>query len=520
VQLGDGQLVQPAEIPGLSPAQNIPDLGDVVDTNVTLSPLNTAPERFPALDGSTLDDDSNRQFPILTPSASSENDTVGFLGIEKGLIETGGSILSNTTDPYENANGSLNGAGTILTNPVNWPAPIPKLHDMVRITSGVNGGTGYHTITAVTANTVIVDPAYTTDSGFSFHITVSNSLETGAAGTLGGGGTTLTDGTKNFLTAGVLAGHTVVVESGGSTGERRQVQSLTATVLTVSPAFTTGAGAVSYRVDDSLPTFGDALASLLNGDLFPALDGELDVLNVNTRPVLPPFDPPNSEQVALEAFLAETTTSIFSSTTGDVVATTLLTDTNATFQTDGVSSVHFVIVLFGANAGAYQVDSATSETTLLVQAAKPFPASETGMSYSIVTVQTGVTQPTLDAVIAALVNVALAIADVTAFQAIVTTSVAMAHSDTSAFASGILPSDFNSRDAEITTRFTEITTDTNALSAAMTSGDRLYDVRYVWINARINKETGVLVQEELAVGLREAARLELIESLTKLLTTA
>jgi len=56
------------------------------------------------------------------------------------------------------------------------------------------------------------------------------------------------------------------------------------------------------------------------------------------------------------------------------------------------------------------------------------------------------------------------------------------------------------------------------LESALSSG-RYYDGRYVWIDSRINLETGILPKKDRAVENRKRALESIIKNLTKQLTT-
>jgi hypothetical protein len=65
---------------------------------------------------------------------------------------------------------------------------------------------------------------------------------------------------------------------------------------------------------------------------------------------------------------------------------------------------------------------------------------------------------------------------------------------------------------------TQIDTNVTNVEGELSSGDRLYDKRYVWIDARINLEKGVLVEKERAVANRIKAQADVLKQLTKLLS--
>lgn len=488
-----------------------PPGGEALDVAADLFNQITEPYRFSALDGGTLDDDGNRSFPILNPSTDSEGGAnVGYIYLEQVIVNAGtGTLRAATTDPYQGT-GSLDGTRTIITNSVPWSAPIPKVHDLVEIRTGLNALSGYYRITAVGGSTITVASAFpSVDTGFSFVVTVSNTLATGAGGTFGLA--TLTDALANFLVAGVKPGHTVVVTSGANTGLRRQVVSVTSATQLVITALPVG-GAANYRVDDALGTFGGSNSIL--ADLVAALDGELQTLDTNIRPAKP-----YSEQEGIERFFSQFFTTIVTGTTGSTDGSFELEDLSVDFEAAGVEVGQFVYIRSGTMAGVYQIDLVKSATQL--DMTENFPGVATNVSYAVVKAE-GFTLNTLQAVFGVLTKVDAAITSTTTFRTLVTTAVSVL-GDSGAFGRRTLKSDLDTRAAEVDDRITDITDagtgSAATLSAVMASSGKLYDKRYVWIDARINLEKGILAKQQRAVADRKKAEKEIVKQLTKLLTT-
>jgi hypothetical protein len=515
VDLKEGQLTHVEPTFPWIPPTNDPVNGEVLDLTAQLNPTNTAPDRFPALDGLTTDDDGDRQLPLLNPYLDSEapdlNGTpLGHLGIEQSIIETGtGTLRLATTTPYLDT-GSLNPAGTIITATLVFPASV-KVYDLVRILTGVNALSSYHQITAVVGNTITVTPAFTTDAGFSFTVTASASLVTDAADVTST--TTTLDDTSgpNFLTAGVKPGHTVILTTGPSAGERRQVVTVAATVLTVTPAFSTTLALQGYRVDDALGTFGGV--GSIQAQLASELSGELGVLDTNIPPV------PYAEREAIEQFYDTVFKDVATSATGSTATSTTLTDLSASFTNDMVGN--FVYIRFGGDGGVYQIQTVNTSTSLDVEA-PGFPATLIGVSYRIVS-SIGATKQTLLALFPILQSVDSFIASTTNFNTLVTTLVAVTP-DVSAFARGWLKANLDARETLVSARITDLnvtlspTGSPGTIQSILSSGDRLYDQRATWIDARINRETGILAKKVRAVENRIKAQEDILKQLTKLLT--
>lgn len=488
--------------------------GEVLDVNVDLFNSITEPYRIPALDGGTHDDDNNRQFPILSPSASSEGGSnVGGLYVEESVVQSPSGTLRTATTPPFVATGNLDATRTIITNIGGpWTAPIPKIFDLVEIRTGLNALSGYRRIVAVGASTITVDSgqAFTSvDSGFTFAVTVSNTLVTGAAGTFTT--TTLTDLLADFVAAGVQPGDTVVITTGAFTGLRRQVtQVVSSTVLDITAL--PGATTDGYRVDNPLGTFGGTNSILAT--LVTALQTELAELDTNARPVNP-----YSERQGIEQFFNQFFTSITSGTTGHTIGTTNLTDLSANFVAAGVAPGQFVYIRSGTVAGVYSVAIVNSPTSLDVTTA--FPATATGVTYEIATAQ-GLNLKALQDAFSVLQKIDQAITDTTAFLTLVTTAVTVS-GDAGAFGRRTLISDLDARAIEVTSRIAELSTPGTGspavLSSVLSSSGKLYDKRYTWIDARINLEKGILPKQQRAVSDRLKAEKDIQKQLIKLLTT-
>lgn len=523
-KLDDGVLthIEPfppfdGSVPGFPPELVItnPAGGEVLDVKVDLNNKLTEPYRFPALDGGTEDDDGNRQFPILSPRLDSEGGlNVGYLFLEQNIIQPStGTLRTATTNPYVGT-GSLDATKLILTNSVNWPSPIPKIYDLVEIRTGLNALSGYHRIVSVGVNNLTVDagqPFSFVDSGFTFAVTVSNTLVTSATGTVSPSNI-LTDTFVDFVASGVQRGHTVVITSGGFAGLRRQVLSVdssTQLTITALPADTSA----SYRVDESLSTFGDAPGSILDGDLVSALDGELAYLDTNTRP-----SDPDSERIGIEQFFDHFFTDIVTSSTGQTFSTNVLHDASVDFIAAGVDSTLFVYIRSGSDEGVYKVDSVTGPNDLNITAT--FPTTTTGVSYRIVHSE-GLKLKALKDAFSALQTIDQAITDTNTFLSLITTGVTVL-ADPSAHATRTTKSDLDNRSTQVSSRISDISDSSGPaakIKAVLASSGKLYDKRYVWIDARINLEKGILPKQERAVSDRLKAMKDILKQLTKLETT-
>lgn len=480
---------------------------EALDVLVSLVNSSTIPERFPALDGLTTDDDGDRSLPVLTPLATAEGGNVGGLGIEQRLIATSTGTLRTATTASFQGTGSLDGTRTIITNSGGaWPSPVPKIYDLVEIRSGLNVNTGFRRITAVGASTITVDggfPFASVDTGFTYTVTVSNSLAVGSSSGNVSPSTRLTDGAATFTAAGVKIGHTVVITSGSFAGSRRQVVNIvSATALDVEPAFPSTGASLSYRVDNPLGTFGSPSAlSIREVQLLPALNVEVSATQ-------------NQIDSLVQAF--STVTSAIVVSTGDNTGT-VFTDLSVDFQALGVNTSHFLYITSGANATFYSIFSVGVHTLTLIETP---PANIVGQGYKVVST-VGVTVGSLKSTYLAYQDSTVARNSSTSFRSLVNTASTVPQ-DSNAWARRLLSSDLNARETYLTQRNTELTDPTKDVAAienVMKTGDRLYDKRYSWINSRINLENGILPKKDRAVASRLKAQTEVLNQLIKILST-
>jgi hypothetical protein len=491
-----GQGIYLAEF---TPLANTPLVAEqALSGKINLVNTLTSPLQFPALYGGTEDDDGDLSFPIQTPDPDSEQN--GYLYTEDKLIHAvTGLIRTATTPPFVGTlSGSLNAPRTIITNAVPFVAPFPEVHDLVRILSGLNGQTTFRRITAVGASTVTVAEAFTTvDAGFTFEIGVSALAVTGTAA-ITSTVTQLDDLLSTFLTSAKV-GQTVVSTSGANNGERRQISAIASnTSLTMTPALPFLPAGSTYRIDNSLATYGGTSGDHMT-ELSAALAGEI---------LLYPDEQQYSEDFLDQVFTNLTTGT--GSTSGAV-----LTDGSATFLDDGVSAVNYVYIETGLNAGIYHVLSRT-QTTITV--AVPFPVVLGGVAYRVVSLF-GASEASVQALFTLHQSIASLISSATTFQALISTPVGVTRTpaDTASFARATLTADLDIRDSAVDARLVAIPQDIATVQNVLANTDRLYDSRFVWIDARINLESGLVAQQATATANRIKEQENIYKQLIKLL---
>lgn len=479
--------------------------GDILQcTGAGVNPTGTEPYKFPALTGAVTDDDGDQAVPMVCRTFDGEiaTPTTGALNDEKLIVQTStGTIRTSTTAPYVGT-GSLDATRTIITDTVSYAGTLPQVDDIVRILTGTNGATSFRRITAVGADTVTVDSAFTLqDSNFSYTIALSALSITGTA-TLSG--TSLTDVAATFLSNGAKVGHTVVLTSGTDVGRRRQIVAINSnTSLTLSSSFPVAASE-TYRIDDALGTFGGT--NSIQASLSTYLATSVAALT--------------AEQTAINSFFSTVLTAVVTSSTG-VTSGTTFSDSSANFLTSSVDATHFIYITSGVLTGFYQIASVNSATQITVSSA--FAQALSSQSYQIVS-SFGVTLTTLQELIAIRLASATLLTSTQSFQSVVDTSISVLRAgvaDSGAFARGLLTTDLNTRATDVANRITTLTDSASGpigkIQSILSGTERLYDKRYTWVDARINLEKGLLVRQKRAVTDRIKAQADILKQLTKLL---
>jgi hypothetical protein len=484
--------------------------GDILQCNgVGIANSDVAPYKFPALYGGTTNDDGDHHLPLMGPTFDGELTPAGGGSLNVELLAeqpVTGTLRTATTAPYLGT-GSLDVTRLIITDTVPYAGTLPKVGDLVRILTGLNGATEFRRILTVGASSVTVDSAFTSqDAGFSYTIAVS---ATTVGGTATLAGTTLTDALAFFLTH-ARVGWTVVMTSGPNVMERRQIVSVdSSTQITLDAAFSAPLVGGTYRIDNALDTYGGT------GSILAAISTAVatEITTIATGP--------GSEAVTLLAFLMEVFTQKLTSAAGSVAGTTF-TDVTQNFVTASITTSHFIFVASGPEMGIYpiaSVDSTTQITTTL-----PFPSPASGVTYEIVSVF-GVGLQSLQDIIGILQVNDVFLAATQAFQTLVNTPVPVllaGVADPGAFARGIQTANLDARAAAVLARLTYVQDPgvgpVAKIQNVLLGTDLLYDQRYTWIDARINRSTGYLVRRQRAIDSRVAAQANVVNQLFKLLS--
>lgn len=504
-------------IPAIPAELNIqpPSPQELLETIVTFTNTETEPVKFPALYGQPLDDNGDQRLPLINPSYIRESGANGpsYLDSELTLIGSSGLIVGFSHTPFIGT-GDLDATKTVITNSTPFTMPLPQKWDLVRILSGTNGATQFHRIIAVTANTVTVDvPFNTQDTGFQYTITTGNNLvpaATTATITLN----VLVDPFEDFLAADIQPGHTVVFTQTGSPseGERRQVVSVdSSTQLTLSSPFSTPLLVGFYRVYNPFSTYGGITG------VTSIVSGEKAILSTNS----------DSELSSIDAFYELAFTDRLNpATSSGVVSGTTLTDTGVNFVSAGVSVGDYVYVTPSqGSSGIYLVQKVVSATVLQIRSPS-FPVAGT-YTYRVVKAF-GPSTKTLQDLFVIRTAIDAFYQSTVSWEAFVNANLPLGVLvppgvvDAATFAHGIMPSDLASREAVITARKTDLDDPTGpiiTISTIMSSGDRLYDKRYTWIDARTNLEDGILPKASRAVAQRIKNQKKTLKQLIKLLAT-
>jgi hypothetical protein len=309
-------------------------------------------------------------------------------------------------------------------------------------------------------------------------------------------------------------GWTVVMTSGPNIGLRRQVVAIAdITDLTLDSAFTFATGG-TYRIDNPLNTYNGPILT----DLETAIATELATISTG----------PESEQTSLINFFTTVFTTVVGPSPNGVVSGNTLADTTVDFVAAGVTTSYLVYIHVGSvspqlnDMGVYQIGTVVDSHHLTLNQSVPTAGTVT---YEVVSLF-GTTYTTLNSIFSILIANEAFIPLTQAFQTILITSVPVLLSgvtDPAEYANGIgdTADDLGSRYSVALNRLTYVTGPTGPIpiiTAALNATDQLYNKRYVWIDARINLQTGLLVLEQTAVAQRIAQQAQVFNQLIKLLT--
>jgi len=489
-----------------------PNSEELLQTGITYNNQLTEPARPPGLFGQPYDDDGDQRLPLINPTYTREVAPTSEAGAKPTLLQTelsyvggGGSIQTYTTPPFT-AVGSLNGTADIIT--ATFAAPLPLVGDLVRILDGANGLTQFRRISAVGAGTITVDvPFSVTDTGFNFLVTTATPLQTGSFSFISG--TTVVDAGANFTGNGVQAGHTVVLTepAHGAELERRQVAAvISATQLTLTAAFSDATTPAAYRVVNSLNTY----SGLSSG----SATAQAGILFTNS----------NSEINSIDGVFAEVFTDRLSPTvaTGNATASDTLVGISVDFLASGVKVGDLVYLpQVQTNEGLYTISEVVDATTLKISDSPGFAAFPAGVSFRVVKTF-GVSAKALKDLFAVRKATYEYYGTISTWANLLSTPVDVLVPpgvvDSSYFALGFGPSDVTGRETTVLARQTYVnSTGLPTIDKLTASGERLYDKRFTWIDARINLEKGILVKQGRAVSERIKNQEKVVKNLIKLL---
>jgi len=490
-----------------------PNSGELLQTSFTIANSRVEPEKFPGLFGGAFDDDGDQRLPLLNPTYVRETAPTTEPGAKPCYLSTeisaGTDVAANAVDPFIGlGSGTLDPTRTVITNGVNFPAPAPQVGDLVRILTGLNGVTEFRRIIAATVNTITVDVAFASqDAGFNYLVTTAANLATGSLSLMVGA--TITDLLANFTVAGVKPGHTVVLTQvpHGAYLERRQVASVSATQITLTAPFSNLAVPASYRVHNPINTYSFS-------DLTPSVSGQLAILQTN----------PNSELNSIDNVYNSALTDRLSPAigSGNATAADTLVGIGVNFVTSGVAPGDILYVQPGQpNKGFYTISEVVNSTTVKISDSPGFVSFPVGMTFRIGKLF-GVRIQTLRDLFDVRENTLAYVQALQTWGPLVSTPVDVLVPpgvvDATYFARAYTSADFAARNGTVSGRKTYLDTiGISTVEKILSSGDRLYDVRYTWIDARINLEKGILVRQSRAVTERLKAQDTMLKQLIKLL---
>lgn len=483
--------------------------------NVTCDNALLAPFRFPALDGKPIMDCGDQVVPLISPSPVRELAYIP-MAID-GITATVGATVPTATI----SNGSLDGLLKTISIPAGpWPGPAVQQFDLVRIITGPNAASAeWHRITSLTATSITVDAAFPfADPGpFDFIVTAGLNVAGPLLFSVFSPLPMVIEALGNLL---VFEGQTVILTNGAAAGTRRQVVKVTHLVGPVKTQIELDAPFVGvstlFRVSNHVSTYGPLT------DLAAKSTGLLGVLQTNDLP-----GNIASEIKAIDRFFdgdtvhTPNTSGIFTDIlapplaghSGTVTGGGNVLTGDGTVDLSVAKSVHYVFIrdTTDPNMGLYPV-TASTPTTININGT--FPVGGT-VSFRVVSVF-GFSKPGLSDVMCVLKLTEVLATSTVTFNTLVTTllPVVALPADPLAFATGVTTDLLNARKAELATRNTTGIIDT--ISGLMTSKEKLYDKRYIWIDARINRKNGQVAKLLASIADRLVKTTEQQTSLSKM----
>jgi hypothetical protein len=286
-------------------------------------------------------------------------------------------------------------------------------------------------------------------------------------------------------------GDTVRFIDGPNTGQERNV------VTVINPS--------SFIVSPAFPSADSTGSNLVVITAFGGLDDilnqELNVLenNVASDPIAPSqLGTLDSELQSIENVILTFGEQISSGT--GTTTTTTLTDASATFTADGVNNQSLLYASSGDNRGLYKVASATA-TEITIDDASPFAEFPVATSTPYIIIKRwGMLSGSGPEFITEFFRETLDFLN-----------------KTQAFASNLDPADVASRQGDINVRINSINDFIFQLEGILTTVEQLYDIRYLWIDQRVNRREGTLSATDRAVATRQEDTQKVINDQQKLL---
>lgn len=290
-----------------------------------------------------------------------------------------------------------------------------------------------------------------------------------------------------------VVGDTVRFMTGPNSGQSRSISAV------IVPNF-------SYQVSipfaSADPGSGSTLEKILSDGtrLNTTLNAEIGIIETNVSGIL------NGNLKSIDSELTSVSNIVdhigieLSSGTGNAVNNTTFQDASANFSLDGADSQSYLYVTSGINFGLYHILSATA-TQLIIENTPSFPgfpAIGSG-NYIVFNIESFLTANNL------------------LFLATYLSSTFSFLNSTKSWQSSPSITGRNSRINSINSRINSINTFSTNLGNLLSRTDKLYDIRYLWIQQRTDKKTGLLVQRNQAILKRQEDLQKIVADQQKLL---
>lgn len=296
------------------------------------------------------------------------------------------------------------------------------------------------------------------------------------------------------LPVSVFLGDNIIILNGPNEGEIRQVTS----VLVPN---------AQYKVNIPFP-FADSGSSaeriLPDGShIEDTLSQEINILSDNMSGIpIGSITSIDSELFTVGSIIDKIGISSISGT-GNVISNSVFEDNSVDFSLLNINSKSYLYLIDGANRGLYSITDVTTHhlTIGLDPDFSNFPFSTGFSSYNVINLESFISE-----------------SEPRFLSKFMRETISFLNS-TETWRDNVSASGKSARHTSIASRLLSIDSYIDSINTILTQTDQLYDIRYLWIQQRTDKKTGLLIQQKQAIKKRQEDLVKIVGDQKKLLIT-